>query len=266
MSDNHRRHSAIKDCLLQFFEQPTGRQAQYLNVLVALISGLVGARNSHLSSIESLTPVRGQVKRESQIKQFSRLLANDKFNQPTFFAPFVRPLLASLAHMPLVLVIDGSTVGKGCMALMLSVVYQGRALPLGWLVVEAKKGHHRYELHLALLSQVVPLIPQEAEVILVADGEFDGVAWLGQLQSLGWRYVCRTAKNSWLWLEDDRTSFAGLALEPGELVEIPQTVFTKAEYGPLLALGWWEVGYKDPIYLVSNFELGEEALWYYRKR
>jgi hypothetical protein len=121
-------------------------------------------------------------------------------------------------------------------------------------------------LHLSLLAQVTPLIPTGAQVVLVADGEFDGVAWLRQLQSLGWRYVCRSAKNSWLWLADDRTNFAGLALEPGELVEIPQTVFTKAEYGPLLALGWWERAYKDPIYLVTNFELGEEALWYYRKR
>lgn len=179
MSDNHRRHSAIKDCLLQFFGQPFGRQAQYLTVLVALVCGLVGARNSHLSSIESLTPVRGQVKRESQIKQVSRLLDNEKFSQQAFFAPFVGPLLAALSPTPLVLVIDGSTVGKGCMALMLSVVYQGRALPLGWLVVEAKKGHHRYELHLKLLAQVVPLIPQGAQVVLVADGEFDGVAWRG---------------------------------------------------------------------------------------
>lgn len=51
---------------------PTGRQAQYLNVLIATISGLVGARNAHLSSLAS--KVSSSAKRESQIKQFSRFL------------------------------------------------------------------------------------------------------------------------------------------------------------------------------------------------
>gem|GEM_PF-5245646 len=36
---------------------------------------------------------------------------------------------------------DGSVVGRGCLALMLSVVYHGRALPLCWVVVRGAKGH-----------------------------------------------------------------------------------------------------------------------------
>lgn len=81
---------------------------------------------------------------------------------------------------------DGSTVGQGCMALMLSVVYHGRALPLGWLVVKAKKGHLSEQTHLDLLRQLKPLIPTSAQVVLVADGEFDGTELLAELQSYGW--------------------------------------------------------------------------------
>jgi hypothetical protein len=110
--------------------------------------------------------------------------------------------------------------------------------------------------HLELLKQVQPLIPTHTKVVLVGDSEFDGQAFLSQLQGYDWHYVCRTASNSWLWLDDDRTSFAGLALTPGSLVEIGETVFTKAEYGPILALGWWQKGYDEPLYLVTNFELG----------
>lgn len=40
--------------------------------------------------------------------------------------------MPSLAHRPLVLVLDGSAVGRGCVALMLSVLYRGRALPVTW--------------------------------------------------------------------------------------------------------------------------------------
>ena len=34
----------------------------------------------------------------------------------------------------------------------------------------------------------------------------------------------------------------------------------------MTAVGVWEAGYAEPIYLIPNRELGEEALAYYRKR
>jgi hypothetical protein len=34
----------------------------------------------------------------------------------------------------------------------------------------------------------------------------------------------------------------------------------------VLALGWWQKGYDEPLYLVTNLTLAEEALWYYRRR
>lgn len=265
MSDNHRRYNAIKLGLLQFFPtKPTGRQAQYLNVLVALVSGLVGGRNAHLSTIASKVPTR--VKRESQIKQFSRFLQNEKVDQATFYAPFARALLASLCNAPLVLAIDATALGQGCVALMLNVVWQGRALPIGYVVVKGTKGHLAELVPLALLNTARELVPPHAQVVLLGDGEFDGKAFLTQVHSFGWHYVCRTAKNSWLWLGDDQTNFAGLALLPGSFVQIGATVFTKTEYGPVLALGYWRKGCAQPHYLVTNFELGQAAVWYYRKR
>ena len=59
-----------------------------------------------------------------------------------------------LALQTLVLVMDGSVVGRGCVALMLHVVYKGRALPIAWLIRRGKKGHFPEEMHLALLAQV----------------------------------------------------------------------------------------------------------------
>jgi hypothetical protein len=40
----------------------------------------------------------------------------------------------------LVVVIDGSVVGRGGIALMIHVVSTGRALPLCWLVRQGRKG------------------------------------------------------------------------------------------------------------------------------
>ncbi len=49
-------------------------------------------------------------------------------------------------------------VGRNCVALMLSVVYHGRALPLAWVVVRGQKGHFPQQTHCALLEQRHPLI------------------------------------------------------------------------------------------------------------
>jgi hypothetical protein len=104
-------------------------------------------------------------------------------------------LLANLAQQPLRLVMDGSVVGRGCIALMLSVVYHGRALPLAWIVVRGQKGPLPQATPCALLRQIQPLIPASAEVTLLGDGEFDGTEFQALLRAWHWQYVCRTAPN-----------------------------------------------------------------------
>ena len=61
-------------------------------------------------------------------------------------------LLACFALETLVLVIDGSAVGRGCVALMIQLVYKGRALPVAGLVREGKKGHFPQDMHIALVK------------------------------------------------------------------------------------------------------------------
>lgn len=266
MGDNFTRYRAIKQTLSQLFRGASGRQTQYLEVLTALISGIVGSQRTNLGAIAAKIPGQNRNKVESRIKQYSRWLQKDKIVPSVYFAPFARLLLQSLSHAPLVLVIDGSVVGQGCMALMLSVVYHGRALPLGWLVVQAKKGHLAQAKHLELLEQVKPLVPTTSEVIFLGDGEFDGCDLLARLHAYGWHYVCRTAKNSRLSFGDDACNFAQLALEPGDLVVLDDTTFSLSGYGPIQAIAVWDSRYQEPLYLVSDLELAEQAVYYYKKR
>ena len=37
-------------------------------------------------------------------------------------------------------------------------------------------------------------------------------------------------------------------------------------YGPVLAIAAWDREYKEPIYLVTNMELADEAYYWYSKR
>jgi hypothetical protein len=138
MSDNHQRYSSIKKALMQMYPQAKGQAAKTLNTLAALISGIVGSKSTHLGAIASKTP--DQAKLESRVKRFSRWINQSDEEVALEVMPFAKALLERLASHTLVLVMDGSEVGRKCLALMVSVVYQGRALPIAWLVVKGSKG------------------------------------------------------------------------------------------------------------------------------
>lgn len=91
---------------------------------------------------------------------------------------------------------DGSGVGRGCLALMLHVVYKGRALPLAWRVRQSPKGHCPEALHIAVVKLMSTVIPEGAKGIFLGDGECDGTALQATRSELGWAYVCRTAMST----------------------------------------------------------------------
>jgi hypothetical protein len=78
---------------------------------------------------------------------------------------------------------------------MVSVVHYGRALPLCWVVISAPKGHFPENTHRALLAQVQQIMPKNATVIFLGDGEFDGTELHADLRQTDWQYVCRTPSN-----------------------------------------------------------------------
>jgi hypothetical protein len=267
MSDSRRTYRAIKKAILQLYPtKPQGNLARHLTTLVGLVSGIVLSKSCQLPKIASKVP--GEAHPDSRAKQFSRWVNNEAITFDLYFLPFLEPLLVKLAAIrPLVLVMDGSVVARGCVTLMVSVLYGNRALPLAWLVIEGAKGHFPAETHVALLREVQTYLPGGATIILLGDGEFDSPELQAEAANYGWHYVCRTAKNilisadgdTWLSLED-------LGVTCGQRIFRQGIQFTKKAYGPVMVIAWWEHGYTDPIYLVSNLPHVQEACDWYRKR
>ena len=202
MSDTYRRYTAIKRALMQFYRLvPGSHRERHFNTLAALICGLAGSQRAHLSSIADHAPSNG-AKQESIIERFRRFLKNDRQTIDGWFLPVAEQLLQTLAAQPIQLVMDGSVVGRGCIALMLSVVYHGRALPLCWVVVSGAKGHFPQTMHQELRSQVQAIMPEGASVTFLGDGEFDGTQLQAALRTAGWAYVCRTGVNITIYAHD----------------------------------------------------------------
>ncbi len=163
MSDNLERDCAIHTALKQLCpKEPKGNHARHLQTLAHLVSGIVGSKRSSLPAIASKVPSNST--RESRIKRYSRWLMNEHISTEMYFLPYLQVLLASLPPGPLVLVIDGSPIGRTCQALVISVLYKKRALPLAWSVVRGKKGHLSEQMHEHLVRQVAAFVPWSARL------------------------------------------------------------------------------------------------------
>src|SRR5205823_3571240 len=113
MSDTYRRYRAIKQAIMQFYRpQPSGHQERHFNTLVALICGLAGGQRADLPTIADHAPC-GRATQESLIGRFRRWLKHDAQTLEGWFLPVAQQLLATLATQPIMLVMDGSVVGRG---------------------------------------------------------------------------------------------------------------------------------------------------------
>jgi hypothetical protein len=185
MRANLRRYRAIRDALAQCYPPSfPGNFARHLNTLAALLSGIVGSKSSPLPHMATQVP--DGTKPESRVTRFPRWLDNDHLLEEVYFLPSADVLLRHLALQTVVLVMDGSGVGRGGTALMLHVVSKGRALPLAWRVRQAPKGHFPADLHIAVVALRREGIPAGAKGGFPGDGECDGTALQATRNEAGW--------------------------------------------------------------------------------
>ena len=266
MSDSRRQYRAIRKAVKQLYPaEPKGNLARHLETLVCMVSGIIASQSCQLPKVASQVP--GEVHPDSRVKQLSRWVQNEHITFGLYFLPFVQPLLERLAAVrPLVLIMDGSAVARGCVTLMVSVIYAHRAIPIGWLVLEGEKGHFPTESHLALVREVNAWVPASATVIFLGDGEFDSPELQAEVAGYHWEYACRTAKNIQIKVDEEWSSLAALQVQRGQRLFRKGVLFTKAAYGPVMVIAWWGTGYAEPIYLVSNMASGHRACAWYQKR
>jgi hypothetical protein len=237
-----------------------------VTTLAALISGMVASKNTQLPTIASQVP--DGTKPESRVKRCARGVDNARVSEAVSFVPSAEVLLERVALETLVVVIDGSVVGRGCVALMVPVVSQGRALPLCWLVRQGKKGPFPADLPIAVVEQVQEMIPLGASVVVRGDGACDGIGLQQTLEEAGWSYVCRTGCNLTAPWDGEtfRLETLGWCIKPGTLVDFPGACLTAEASGPVRRICCWAKASKDPLDVVTNMASAEQACRLYAKR
>ena len=125
MNDNRTRLKVIHCALKRLCHtQPGGHAVRRQFTLAMLISGIVSSKKVQLLAIVSKVPSESQA--ESHIKRFMRWITHDKVDCSSYYLYYVEQLLANLYNeaLPIVLVMDGSEVGRSCRALTLNVVHK----------------------------------------------------------------------------------------------------------------------------------------------
>lgn len=265
MSNSRRRYRAILTKLMQLHGCPTGHALSRLQVQAGYISGIIGSRRTHGREVAKHSGLRAKV--ESRVKRISRWYQNEKVCYEVDYLPYLDELLGALGGHDLAIAMDGSDIGRGCMVLMVSLIYNQRTIPLAWVVFERPKGHASAEEHIALLEQVKQMLPTESTVVFLGDGEFDSV----ELQKVitawpNWEYVCRTAQNTLVYCEGEWLALNTILMGPDTCFTLNDVLFTAQSYGPVHVVLCWDTTSDEPLYLVTSYEIGEEAAFWYQHR
>lgn len=262
MTDKMRVYTQVLRMLKK--QMPTTRQC-FVVTLAMMISGIVTGKKAQLSVMSEQIP--SQAKPKSNERRMRRFVKNKRVDETVFYMPFAEMILQQLAAHTLYIAIDGSTVGRGCMTMMVGVVYRQRLLPLAWLTYRGKKGHTTATRHIKLLQLLQPLIPTGGNVVLLGDAEYDTVDMLRWIMDeTNWCFVVRTAPQLLISQGKTTQKLRDLCAEKGSITSQSNSYFTAQELGPVTAIAWWGQAYEKPIYLITNHTKPEEACQFYRKR
>ena len=265
-------YKAIQSRIVGLNEGVQGHALRRLNNLSGFICGMIRKGSSSLPDIGSGLPQ--DINAASKTTAAKRFVSHEGTNYQLHFLPYLMAFLTGILAFTclqagIYLVIDGSQVGKDNGALMISLVWRGRGIPIVWTTKLGGKGHFKSEDHDSLLRYAIeilaPLLPDNVSVTLLGDGEFDGIELQKICLDAGWDYVLRTARNTLFYEDGDEFQAKNLALEQNQdLLFIPHLEFTKERFKYVNLVYWHDTNkYEDPIILISNLWCPQTIIKHY---
>ena len=262
MTDRYKVYTKVLKTIKQFV---ANQHAGHTVTLAMMIAGIVMSKKAQLSEMSSEIPT--DAKDKSIEMRLRRWVKHDRIDGDMIYMPFARQILNALSEQELVLVMDGSQAGRGCMVLMVGVVYKKRALPIAWLVYKGKKGHTTAKRHIEVLEKIKELLPETAKVILLGDAEYDTSEMLLWVQeNTQWSYVLRTSPQIYVTTKLGEQAIGDISLEKNQVFQYLNVGFTQKATLKTNLVGWWSDKYEKPIYLISNLTSKYLTCRHYQRR
>lgn len=257
--------SLYKDTLDFFYtlydEAPQGNKLKRLRQFVGMIVSCFGSKQCSVESLCSKNQACKSKNKNSLLQNSKRFFKNKWVDYETYFQPLVIQILLKLAKKgELIFVIDGTQIGNHT-ALMISVLWKKRSIPIIWTLRKGEKGHFAEEMHVDLVKELAKIVPSNCRCVFLGDGEFDGFELRKECLKHKWEFVLRTIKNRKITLFEENARADEIYPFPGE----QQWLIPDAVDGINLVC-WHNPRYESPIFLLTNMDLGEMACIYYQRR
>ena len=265
MSDSRRRYLAVRTKLCQLLPELWAEDESWMNNLSLMVSGIVKAKDLTQHAIAAEMPLCAQDTSLAQRQR--RWLMEQGVELGRCYAPIIEPFLQAMNQVTMPLILDTTGAGANSHLLTLSVGYQQRALPVAWRAGRGKRGHSDGATQIELLTAFQGQLPDQADVILLGDGEFGHVQMIQWAEEQKYDYALRIAKDTYCLCEGAWRRLDSFTVQPDQALWLPAVFLTQASpYGPVNILLTWDETNDRLLALVTNLDLPEETLYWYSRR
>ncbi len=215
-----------------------GQHAKWLDLrhrktLAWMMVGLLCAKTVGLGAWASFAVSRAQYA-QSVVRRFRRWLANNRIKPEPLYGPLIAKALVSWMGKRVSVALDTSLLWNTSCLIRLSLIYRGRAVPLGWRVIEHGSAAGAFETYKAVLEEVQSHLPLACKVVFLADRGFADTQLMSHLRQLGWHFRIRIKANFWIHPSHLASFQVGeIALKPGHMCFWQGVSMTDKHFGPV---------------------------------
>ena len=224
----------LYDTLVQVLRQHRNwLDLRHLKTLAWMMVGLIHSGSISLGAWTPFVLSRAQYS-QSIVRRFRRWLDNDKIEVHALYGPLIEQALGGWVNKTLYVALDTSRLWDTYCMVRLSVIYRGRAVPLGWMVIEPGSATVAYEVYKALLDRAATLMPWACRVVLLADRGLADPKLMQHLKQMRWHFRMRIKENFWIDHRAQRRFQArDISLAPGHARLWPRVRVTGQHFGPV---------------------------------
>jgi len=248
-----------------------GQHSKWLDLrhrktLAWMMVGLIHSKTISLGAWVPFVISRAQYA-QSIVRRFSRWLDNNRIQVEPLYGPLIQKALVGWVGKRVYVALDTSMLWNTYCLIRLSVIYRGRAVPLGWRVLKHGSATVSLEMYKELLDEAKTRLPFASEVVFLADRGFADTQLMSQLRQLGWHFRIRIKSNVWMHPSHLAAFQVGeIELQPGHMRCWQGVWMTDKRFGPVHLAVARPLGSDEYWYVISDEAAGLKTLEEYGLR
>ena len=211
----------LRQCDIQW------RDVRHLKTLCWMMVGILESQSVHLNGFGVYVNSRAQFAQSHQ-RRFRRCLSNRRIDIAATHHTLVQQALSKGGKKRLYLSLDTTVVWNCFCIVWVGVVYRGRTVPVAWQIVPQASSSVRLWAIQRVLRQASRVLPQEVEVVFLADRGFaDGKLMKYLRETLHWHFCIRIKRSFQFQLQGEWRRVSSVSLQPGQAYFTPAVVIGK---------------------------------------